>query len=89
MHVVFHLVVVRKNGVRGVQFSGGQKDGSRRVINRDCREMREKSPLHCYKSLPCAWHCYAGRGLDLAFCLAQPSEFVVLTSVISAYIALN
>ena len=27
-----------KNGVFGVHTSGVQKDGSRRVLNRDCRE---------------------------------------------------
>jgi len=37
-HAVFQLDVFRKNGVFGVHPSAGLKCGSRRVLNRDCRE---------------------------------------------------
>jgi len=62
-----------------------QKDGSRMVLIRDCRddEGEQSTPL---LQLPflctdrcAAWRCHAGR-LDLSSFLAEPFEFVVLTT---------
>jgi hypothetical protein len=77
----------QKKGILGVHPSGGPKNGSRRVLNRDCRENEGEQSTPCCSCLPCAvWRCLAGVGLDSSPSLA---EFVVLTYLLSAHIALN
>jgi hypothetical protein len=74
------------NGVLGAHPSGGRKDGSRMVLNRGCREDEgeHSTPLSQLPPLCtdlCAvWSCDAGGALDSSSCLAEHSEFVVLTS---------
>jgi len=67
-----------QNGVTGVYPSGDQQDGSRRVLNRDCRGVWGE---HCTSVLHlptlcadrCAvWHCHAGGWVDPTFCVAEP-----------------
>ena len=83
------------NGFLEVHPSGGQRNGSQRVLNRNWRdeEGEQSTPLLQLPPL-CAdwcadWCCHAGGGLDSSSCLVQPFEFFVLTSLKSAYMAVN
>jgi hypothetical protein len=84
-----------QNSVLGVHLLGGQKHGSRRVLNRECSEDNRKHstpmlnmPFLCGDS--CAvWRCHAEGGLASSSCLAEPFEFRVLTSLMSAHIAVK
>lgn len=73
--IVFQLV--------GVHPSGGQKDGSWRVLNWDCRENEGKQSTPLLQLTPlctdwfAVWCCHAGRVPDSSSCLAEPFEFVI------------
>jgi hypothetical protein len=75
--------------------SDSQKYGSRKVLNQDCRnyEGEQSTPLLQLPPLCgewCAvWHCHAGGVLDSSSCLAETFEFIALTSLMSAHIAMN
>ena len=79
----------------GVHPAGRQRDGSRRVLNRDDREDEEDQPITLLHLAPlcaewCAfWRCHAVRELDSSSCLAEPFEFVVLTLLTTAHIVVN
>jgi hypothetical protein len=83
-----------QNSILGVRPWGGQKNGSRRVLIRDWREYdgEQSTPVSHLPSL-CAFCCavwrHAGGRLDSSSCLAEPFEFVVLTSLMSSHTALN
>jgi hypothetical protein len=92
-----HTVSVRRlpqEGVLGVHPIRAQNDVSRRVLKRDCREVeREQSTqlllVHPFWADWCAvWRCHARGGFYSSSCSAEPFEFVVLTSLMSANIAL-
>jgi hypothetical protein len=61
-----------QNGVLGVHPSGGRKDGSRRVLSRDCREDEgeQSTPLlqlpPLYAGWCAVWRCHAGNQ-EIAF----------------------
>lgn len=67
-----------QNGVTGVYPSGDQQDGSRRVLNRDCRGVWGEQCTSLLHLPPlCAdrcvvWHCHAGGWVDPTFCVAEP-----------------
>jgi hypothetical protein len=75
--------------------SGDQNDGSRRVLNRDCRKDEEEHSTPLLRLPPlcadwCAfWRCHAGGGLYSTSCLAETFDIVVLTTLMSAHIALD
>ena len=91
-HAVLQLVFVRKTASSECILQGAQKDGSRRVQNRDCKEDKgEKStqllqlPPLCPDS--CAvWRCHA-EGQDSGSSLAGLFEFVILTSLTFRHLA--
>jgi len=93
-HAVLQLVFVRKTASSECILQGAKKDGNRRVQNRDCKEDEGEKSTHLLQLPPlcpdwCAvWRCHA-EGLDSGSCLAGPIEFVVLTSLMFAHIALN
>jgi len=82
-----------QNGVLGVHRSGGQKCGSQRLRNRDCKENKwEQSAPRLQLAPLCAdccviWRCHAAGGLDSTSCLAEPFDFVASTSLMSTHIA--
>jgi len=71
---------ISQNGVLGVLLSGDHKDGSRRVLNRDCRdhEAEETTPLFQFPLLCADWRAVrpcpegVGGGVDVSSCLAEP-----------------
>lgn len=71
-------------------FLVSQNYGSRRVLIRDCREYKgeQSTPLSQLPPLCAVWRCLSG-GIDPTSCLAEPLEFLVLTSLMSAHIAVN
>ena len=87
----------RQNGDLGVYPSGGQKAGSRRVLNRDCREDEgeQSSLLLPFPRLYADWCVVVGvvivgtREYSSSSYLAEPLEFVVLTSLVTVHIALH
>lgn len=68
-----------QNGVFKVRPSAGQKGGSRRVLNRDCREGEgeQSAPLLHFPPLfaeRCTvWRCHAEGRLDSSSCSAEPT----------------
>jgi hypothetical protein len=92
-----HAVSVRRlpqESVLGVHPLRAQKDVSRRLPKRDCREVEREHSTQLLLVPPfwadwCAvWRCLARGGFDSSSCSAKPLEFVVLTSLMSAHIAL-
>ena len=92
-----HTVSVRRlpqKGVLGVHPIRAQNDVSRRVLKRDCREGEREQSIQLLLVPPCwaewcaVWRCLARGGYDSSSCSAEPFEFVVLTSLTSAHIAL-
>lgn len=69
MHDVFRLFCRPQNDILGVCSSGGQKYGSWRVLNCDCREDEVEISPYCCSCLPCertgvrSGVCHAGGGL--------------------------
>lgn len=83
-----------QSSILGEYPSGGQEVGSWSVLNWACKEDEEQQatpllqlPLLC-ADLCAVWHYNAG-GLYSFPCLARPFNFVVLTSFMTALIALN
>jgi hypothetical protein len=82
-HAVFQHFVVRKTASSGCILQGA-KDGSRRVLNRDCREGEGEQPTrflqlpHLWTDLCAVCHRHAGDGLDSSYCLAESFEFHAL-----------
>jgi hypothetical protein len=78
-----------------VHLSRGQEDGSQRVQNQDCREDEGEQSTQLLQLPPLCtdwcgvWHCHVGGGLDSSSCLAILFKFIVLTSLMSAHIALH
>jgi hypothetical protein len=90
----FCVSVRPQNGVLGVHHLGRQNDESWRVLSRDCRKNEGENSISLLQLLAlcsdwCAvWRCLAG-GHDSSSYLAEPFEFVVLTSLRSAHVALD
>ena len=70
-----------QNGVLGVYPLGGEKFGSWRVLNRDCRGDEEEESSPSRTDWWVVWHCHAGREIDSFSSLSDTSDFVALTAL--------